>query len=289
MANVTVTTAAVQIEEVWSPELNRAVQYDLVIAALFQDRSADLRTGDTLHLPSRHNLTANTKSAGTALTPEAITETEQTFQVTTQKATAQRIEDIAEIQSRYDLRAESTMAGSYALSRAIDSDAGALFANNTTQTVGTLGAELSDDNLIRAWQYLKDSAAPSPQHIVVAPATYGGFLKTEKFVNQLYTGDQGGSAVAQAKVGNLYGADVYVSQLTSGTAPSSSGCWFSEGHYIKVIQRPPSVHLDYSPLDLAWIAVMDVIYGVFERLEADEAAAATTNSRLWSVRLQSVK
>ena len=40
MANVTITTAALDIDQVWSPELNRAIQLDIVIAALFDDKSA---------------------------------------------------------------------------------------------------------------------------------------------------------------------------------------------------------------------------------------------------------
>lgn len=289
MPNVTITTAAVQIEELWSPELNRAVELDIVIAALFEDKSKLLRRGDTLRLPSRHNLTANTKSAGASLTPEAITETDQTFVVNTHQATAQEIEDIAEIQAKYDLRNESTVAGAYALARAMDVSAAALLDDNSTQTVGTLASELTDDNLIRARRFLKDSAAPDPWNCVVAPATFDGFLKTDKFVNQLFNGDTGGRALHEAQVGKLYKATVFESQLTVGTAPNSSGHFWAKPHFIKIVQRAPMVHLEYIALDVAWVAVMDTIYGVFERLEADEAAAATTNSRLWGVRLQSVK
>jgi hypothetical protein len=45
---------------------------DIVIADLFEDKSPDMPHGDVYHLPARHNLTANTKSAGADLTPEAI-------------------------------------------------------------------------------------------------------------------------------------------------------------------------------------------------------------------------
>ena len=78
MADVTITTAAVFIDQVWSPELNRAIQYDVVVAALFDDKSALVdQHANTINLPSRHNLTASAKAPGTALTPQAITETSQ--------------------------------------------------------------------------------------------------------------------------------------------------------------------------------------------------------------------
>lgn len=287
MANgpITTTTAAVHIDEAWTPELNRAVELDIVIAALFEDRSAQLRHGNILNMPARHNLTANTKAAGTDLTAEVITETEQTFTVSTHQAIAQTIEDIASIQSRYDLRAETTMAGSYSLSRAMDVACAALMDDNTTQSVGTVGAELSYSNLLAARTYLRNSAAKGKQVIVVPPATYSGLLNTDQFINAMYNGDTKGMAVREAECGKIFGATVYESQLTTGTAPSAYGAWWARGHFFKIVQRRPTTHTWYSPLALSWVVSMDQLYGVFERQEADEAAAVTTTARLWGVRL----
>lgn len=293
MANVTITTAAVDIDQVWSPELNRAIQFDIVLAALFDDKSALVdQHGNTIDLPSRHNLTANAKAAGTALTPQAITETQQQFvlpMTNGHRAIAQEIEDIAEIQSRYDLRSETTLAGAYALARQMDVDAAGLFSS-AAQTAGVSSSELADDNLITARTLLRNAAAPRPWYMAVAPATYSGFLKLDKFISQLYVeAEQDGTAVSEARVGRIYGADVYETQLTPGTAPASTGAFWSRTHYFKAIQRQPTTHTWYSPLDLAWVVTMDCIYGMFERLEADEAAAATTNSSKWAVGLLSIK
>jgi hypothetical protein len=293
LADVTITTAALYIDQVWSPELNRAIQYDVVIAALFDDKSALVdQHANTINLPSRHNLTANAKAAGTALTPQAITETQQQFvlpMTNGHRAIAQEIEDIAEIQSRYDIRSETTVAGAYALARQMDVDAASLFAA-VTNSSGTSSAELTDDNLILARTLLRNNAAPRPWYIVVPPATYSGFLKLEKFTNMLYIGESTeGTAVEEAKVGRMYGADVYESQLLAGSAPAATGAFWSKTHYFKAIQRQPTTHTWYSPLDLAWIVSMDCIYGMFERLEADEAAAATTNSSNWAVKLLCTK
>jgi len=293
LANVTITTAALDIDQVWSPELNRAIQLDIVIAALFDDKSSLVdQHGNTINLPSRHNLTANAKAAGSALTPQAITETQQQFvlpMTNGHRAIAQEIEDIAEIQSRYDIRNETTVAGAYALARQQDVDAGSLFSTNSTLTQGTLGAELLDDNLLGARTSLRNNAAPRPWYFCVSPATYSGLLKLDKFVNKMYGAAEDGSAIEDGKIGQIYGADGYESQLLTGTAPNSSGAFWSKSHYFKAIQREPTTHTWYSPLDLAWIVSMDTIYGMFERLEADETAAATTNSINWSVRLQSIK
>ena len=290
MPNVTSTTAEKFIDDVWDPELNRAIEFDIIIAGLFADWTKKMAGhGDVFHYVARHNLTASTKSASSDATPEAITETEQTFTVSTHQVTAQEIEDFAEVLSRYDIRAEYTMAASYALARAMDVAAAALLDDNTSQTVGTLTAELTDDNLIRAWQYGRDNAAKGDGKGVVSPACWAGLLKVEKFTNQLYNGDTGGKALHEAQIGKLYQATFYQSQLTVGTAPNSSGHLWWGDHFFKIIKRSPSNHAWYSPLALTWVLTTDQIYGVFERQEADEAAGATTVARLHGCRLQSLK
>lgn len=246
-------------------------------------------SGDVFHLPARHNLTANTKTAGTDATPEAITETEQTFTVSTHQVVAQTIEDFAEVMSKYDIRSEFTKAAAYSLARAMDVAAAALLDDNTTQTVGTLTAELTDDNFIRAWQYLQDSSADNPFVGVVSPAAWGGMLKIEKFTQQLYNGDTQGRALHEAEIGRVYQARMYASPLTVGTAPNSSGHLWAGDHFFKIIKKAPKQDVWYSPLAKAWVLATDQIYGVFERQEADEAAAVTTVARLHGVRLQSLK
>jgi len=291
MANeVTDLTAAVFIDEYWSPELNRAIEFDIVIEALFSDWTSRMSgSGDIFHLPARHHLTANTKTRSIDATAEAITETQQNFTVSTHQITAQEIESFAEVMSKYDIRQEYTLAAAYSLARARDVACAALLDDNTTQTVGTLTAELTDDNLIRAWQYLQDSAGKPPYKGVVSPATWAGLLKVEKFTNQLYNGDTQGRALHEAQIGKIYQATMYQSQLTVGTAPNSSGHIWAGDHFFKIIKKRPTQDAWFSPLAKAWVVATDQIYGVFERQEADEAAAATTTARLHGVRLQSLK
>lgn len=289
MTNVTGTTADTYKDEAWDSELNRAVELDIIVAAKFEDRSSKLPHGDVYHRPSRHHLTANTKSATVALTAEAITEPDQTFTPSTHQAVAQTIEDFAEVQSKYKIRAEFNDEFGYSLGRAMDVSAANLFDDNTTQTVGTLGAELSDTDLIDCRTYIRNSGGRGEQCVIVPPATYGGFLKVDRFTNQLYNGDSSGRALHKAQVGKLFEATVYESQLLPGTSPNASGHWFIHGHFFKIIQKSPGIHSWYSPNDLAWVLSADTIYGMFELQEANEAAAVTTNARLYGVRLQCKK
>ena len=292
MANVTDTTAAEFINEVWSPELNRAIEFKTVISEMFTDwtkRATDGGGGQIFHLPASHNLTANTKASSIDATPEAITETEQTFTPSTHQIVAQQIENFAEVMSRYDIRAEYTKSASYALARARDVAAANLFDDNSTQSVGALTAEVDDDDLIDAWKFLMNASATPSYNGIVSPACWGGLLKIDKFTNQLYNGDSGGKAVHEAQIGKVYQSTFYVSQLTVGTAPSSDGHLWAGDHFFKIIKKKPTQDAWYSPLAKAWIVATDHIFGVFERQEADEAAAATSVARLHGVRIRTLK
>lgn len=271
--------------------MNRAIEFDIVISPLFADWTSKMRGqgANILHYIARHNLTANTKAASVDATPEAITETGQDFTVATHQIVAQQIESFADVMSKYDIRAEFTTAASYALSRAQDVACAALLDDNTVQTVGILAAEMTDDNFIRAWQYGSDSAAKGEAKFVVSPACWGGMLKIEKFTQQLYNGDTTGKALHQAQIGKVYNAMGYQTQLTVGTAPNSSGHMWWGDHFFKIIKKSPTLDTWFSPLAKADIVATDQIYGVFERQEADEAAAVTTVARLMGVRLQSLK
>ena len=291
MPAITATTAAKFIRESWSDELNKAIQFDTILMPMFSDWTSRMgnKGGNIFHLIARHNLAANSKAATVDATPEAITETGQDFTVSTHQIVAQTIEDFAEVMSMYDIRSQYTEAASYALSRAQDVACAALLDDNTLQFVGILGAELTDDNFIRAWQYGGDNSAKGEAKGVVSPAAWGGMLKIEKFTQQLYNGDTGGKALHQAQIGKAYNATMYQSQLLVGTAPNANGALWWGDHFFKIIKKAPTMDSWFSPLAKSEVVATDQIYGVFERQEADEAASVTTVARLHSVTLRTLK
>jgi len=109
MANITTTTAAVFIPEVWSAETLRAAEAALVVAPLVKRYDALVKSrGDTIHIPKISNLSANDKTANTEVTTQAIAETEVTININKWKEASFEIEDIVKVQSNYDLMAEYT-------------------------------------------------------------------------------------------------------------------------------------------------------------------------------------
>ena len=287
MTVVGVTSNALHIDVMWTPELQRAVTMDVVIFDMFADWSSKLPHGNILHRPDSHHLASNPKVESVDATPEAITEGEQTFTVSTHEIVAQQIESIEEVLSRYSARAEYTVNAAYALARQKDTDAAALLDDNTTQSVGALGAEPTYDNMLGVRKYIRDSGGRmGGAKVLLSPGGYNGLLKIDQFTRASYNGDTEGMAIREAEVGRIFGGTVYESQLLPGTAPNASGhCWVGE-HFFKIVPKPPKTDTWFSPLAKAWIVASDTIYGVFENQEANEAESVTTRARLRGVRIQ---
>jgi hypothetical protein len=73
--NVTTTTAAKFIPEIWSDEIVAAYKQNLVAANLFSKMSFKGKKGDVLHIPKPTRGAASAKSASTQVTLIAATET----------------------------------------------------------------------------------------------------------------------------------------------------------------------------------------------------------------------
>src|SRR3990172_9676250 len=109
MANITTTTGAQFIPEIWSAETVRAAEAALVMAPLVRRADSQVKSrGDTLHLPNISNLTENDKTQGSEVTTQTITETQTNLSIDQWKEVSFEVEDIVKVQSQYDLRSEYT-------------------------------------------------------------------------------------------------------------------------------------------------------------------------------------
>ena len=269
MANITPTTNAVFIPEVWSGETLKATEQNLVMAkrvARYDDLVKGM--GDTVHIPNVANLTAANKTAGTALTPAANTETENTISIDKHKAVAFLIEDITRIQSKPQLQSIYTDKAGYAIAEAVDDDLVALYAGLST-SVGTASTALTDAVTVSAVVALDDANAPqSDRHFVIKPATKGDILKLDKFVLHTNTGPSAdGGRVLTGKLGEIYGIEVAVSTnivVSTGTR----NLMFHREAFALAMQKQPSVKADYNVLAVGTEVVVDSIYGVAELRDA---------------------
>lgn len=269
MANVTTTTAAVFIPELWSPDTIDAVEANVVLGGLINRRwESQVTIGDILRVSYLSNLTANTKASGTDVTLEAVTESEETLTVNTHQYVAFGVEDIVATQSKHDLRSKYTTKAGYALASAFDTNLAALAAS-FDNTVGVLGIEVTYDNLVRADQYLNDANAPEgDRFLYISPATKGGLLKLDEFSNADYVGPGSvGDAVRRADIGKeIMGARAYVSTIAHSPSGGQTNCWMAHKDGAAAVMQKTKTKSDFILLSDLDAVVSTQLYGYTEVL-----------------------
>jgi hypothetical protein len=264
--NVTTTTAANFIPEVWSTEVLDAYIAELVLGALV-DRKFEpevKRYGDTIHVPNLAAMTVAAKTANTAVSFTGNTESLTDISINKDYVVAFRIDNIAEVQSMNDLRAMYTTRAGKDLAKQIDTSLADLF-DGFSQTVGTLLVDITDSDLQRSAQYLNDANAPvSDRALVVSPASLGSIQKIDKFVRLDYHNIAGATAVEQALMSApIYGAKVYATTQANGDNTNGhKNCMFQKEAMALVMQQEPKV---FSEFDINYVAdavVVEAIWGV---------------------------
>lgn len=247
------TTADVFIPEVWSMISLVAREQNLVFANLVDRRhETGLKWGDTVHVPSIGNLAARTKTkaSNAVITYETITETNTDISVATWEYSAIACESIVRVQANRDLLKEYAGKMGYALALSID-DTLAGLPDNFSQTVGTLAVENTDDELLRARQYLNDANASFGERaVVISPAAETGFLKLDKYTRDDYSAIHGVGAretgLQQAYVTSFYRMPVYVSTNVEGSnAAGHDNTMFQKEALALVVQMKPTAHHMY--------------------------------------------
>lgn len=263
------TTADVFIPEIWSALSLVAREQSLIMAKLADHRyEKGLSYGDTIHVPNVGNLTAQTKtkSSNAEIVFETITETNTDISIATWEYVAIAVESIAKVQSNRDLLKMYNSKMGYALGLAVD-DVGAGLIDDFTNAVGFLAVELTDENVLRARQYLRDANAPKSEiFMVISPAQETGLLKLERFVNNDYsilhgTGERI-TELQQAYVTSFLRTPIYVSTNVEGSnsAGHDNGMFQREALAV-VMQMNITFHSQYDIRYLVDAVVAEQLYG----------------------------
>lgn len=268
MANVTVTTAANFIPELWSNDILRIVEASLIIAPRVHNYSAEVKQyGDTIHVPTLTEISAAAKSASTDMTFTANTEGVVDIAIDQHYYAAVKIEDIAKIQAKADLMAEYTEAIGYAVSKKMDATLAAL-ATGFSQTTGATNTAITDAVVLTSIQYLDDANAPfTNRHFVIKPAVKKDILSLDKFVLFQNTGAVNGSArVLNGQLGEIYGVEIGITtQITQSSSPiTNQNMMFHRDAIGLATQESVRVQSQYKLESLATIVAADAIWGVKE-------------------------
>ena len=276
------TTADVFIPEIWSSLAVVERENSLVFGGLVDRRlEAELRMGDTIHVPSLSNLgSARTKSINAAITYVTVTETSAqagdggfdgvTVTVTTHDYNAIAVESIAKLQTDRDLLTAYAGKMGYSLGLAFD-DVIAGYVDNFSNAVGTLAVELTDDELLRAVQYLDDADCPRDgRALVVSPAQAIGFLKLDRFVNNdysmLHENVQPTTGLERAYTTSWLKIPIYMSVNVEGSnAAGHDNGLFHRESITAIMQMMPTPHAQFDIDYFADKVALEQVHGSSEQ------------------------
>lgn len=273
----TITSGAVFIPEVWSPEILRATESALVMAPLVKRfDSLVTQKGDTIHIPNLSNLTATSKSANAQVALQAPTETDTTISINNHYESSFLVEDMLRIQSNYDLLSEYTSKAGYAIAQRVDTDLLGLYTGLTSTDVGTYGVDITDATILAGIETLELSdVPPEDRALVIDPTQKTALSKIDKFVRADYLGEYQspkpavtGHGVGTANMrylwGDIYGVPTYWTNqvaTTAGTPTQLHNLLFHKEAFALALQQAPRVQSDYILEYIGTLVVCDVIYG----------------------------
>jgi len=292
--NVTVTTAATFIPEVWSDEIIAAYKKSLVAANLIKKMNFKGKKGDTVHIPAPTRGDASAKAASTQVTLIAATEGEKTVSINQHWEYSRLIEDIVEAQALTSLRQFYTDDAGYALGKKVDStiiqlgrkanggDGTAGYtgaysgADGTTAYTGTAGA-LTDAAIRRTIQRLDDNDVPMDgRFLIVPPSTRNTLMGIARFTEQAFVGETGASnTIRNGEVGNVYGIPVFVSTNADTATDGDRICLLAHKEFaVLVEQMGVRTQTQYKQEWLANLFTADVLFGCDELRDYSAVALA---------------
>ena len=295
---VTVTTAATFIPEVWSDEIVAAYKKNLVAANIIKKMSFKGKKGDTVHIPAPTRGDASAKAANTQVTLIAATEGEKTVSIDQHWEYSRLIEDIVEAQALSSLRQFYTDDAGYALARKVDSTliqlgrgvnggsgtaaySGAFSgADGTTAYVAganTGSGALTDAAIRRSIQRLDDSDVPMDgRFLIVPPSTRNTLMGIARFTEQAFVGEAGGgNTIRNGEVGNVYGIPVFVTSNADAATDGDRICLLGHKDFaVLVEQMGVRTQTQYKQEYLGTLFTADVLFGVGELRDGAAIALA---------------
>lgn len=263
-SNVLASTAKTSeyIQEAWTREIQQPFDAVLQVANLVQDRSGLVSGGgDTINVPFTAGVNARAKAAATNITFDSPEGAPVTISIDKHYYVGVLIEDIAKVQSNYDLKSAFQKRMTEALARQIDTDLMALYASAGTTVSG--GAAIDDADVLAVVAAFDASNTPSTMRRgVIGHNTKGDLLGVNKYTTYDQTGKTGKAVDgSNGLVGNVYGMDLY----HSGNVPVATtgrNLFFHKEAITKAVQQKPKFEMEYSVDALGWKTALHTIYGV---------------------------
>ena len=298
---VTNTTAATFLPDIWSDEIIASYKKSLVMANLVMKMNFKGKKGDVVHIPAPTRGSASLKASSTAVTLIADTESEVQVSINRHFEYSRFIEDITEAQALSSMRQFYTTDAGYALSRAVDTDlinlgrssnggagtnayaTGAFIGGDgTTAYVAANNNEsaLTDAAIRRTIQRLDDNDTPMDQRFfIIPPSSRNTLMGLARYTEQAFVGD--GNAIRNGEIGNLYGIPVFTTSncdTASGTGAARVCLMGHRDSMVLVEQIGIRSQIQYKQDYLSTLFTSDTLYGVAGLRNAGTVGAAKSAS-----------
>jgi len=284
MANVTVSTAANFIPEMWRDAILDYAERQFQLRNQVSDFSSMLADGgDILNIPKVKEETAAAKSADSAVTYSAQTDGVIQLSVNQHHYEAKRIEDIVRVQESADLFGAYAKSMGYALAKKVEN----YLAVDVIQSATGNDVSLSSDNtfttaLIRSGlQKLLDAGfdyTDGEHYLYCSPAAYMSLLSLGDFTEAQKRGDAE-NPLASGRIINAYGLEVYpsVDFDDDGGSGDETAAIFNRNSIYYAQQLAPRVQSSYDIDHLATSVVADVLFGAALSHAADSTSLGVVN------------
>ena len=304
--NVTVTTAATFIPDIWSDEIVAAYKKNLVLANLVMKMSFKGKKGDVVHVPSPTRGSASAKAAGSQVTLIAATESEVQVSIDKHYEYSRLIEDIVEAQALNSLRNFYTADAGYSLAKQVDTDlinlgrstnggagtnayaTGAFIGGDgTTAYVAASNNEsaLTDAAIRRTIQRMDDTDTPMDgRFFVIPPSSRNTLMGLARYTEQAFVGGTN-NTIRTGEIGNLYGIPVFVSSNCDTASGSAAARVCLMGHkdsLVLVEQIGVRSQVQYKQEYLATLFTSDTLYGV-QILRAAASTGAAKSASMFAL------
>ncbi len=267
MANVTVTTGANFIPELWSGAIMDYAEKKFSLRNQVMDFSSEVGSGDKLNIPKVSEETVASKSADTAVTYSANTDGVITIDLDEHHYEAKRIEDIVKVQESANLFGAYAQSMGYALAKKVEN----FLAVDVLQSATGNDVTLTTDNvfttaLLRSGlQKLLDAGhdyTDGESYIYGSPASYMSLMSLDEFANANERGDVQ-NPNASGSLGMVYGCPTFVSTDwdDDGDTGDETATIFKKEAVYFAMQIAPRVQSAYDIDHLATSVVADVLFG----------------------------
>lgn len=262
MAKVTPTTAAKYIAEVWTKQIEKPFYKELYFKDLVKRRDSLVSAGgNKINVPFLSTYDARDKTAGTAVTYDANTETEIEISINKHKYLAFVIEDITALQANYNLQELYRGAAAEAVARAIDTDLASLHASAGTNIAG--GATVDDADILAAVYALDSVNTPQTGRSGIVGAKVMNDLRgIDKYTAYDQTGKTGLAASGKGLVASVYNFDIYMSNNIVDDTTNTHSLFFHKDAMSLALQQKPKYKMEDSVDELGLKMALHTVYGV---------------------------